>query len=237
MSTYVLVHGAWHGAWCWDKVAPLLRAHGHTVLIPDLPGHGDDPTPLEEVTLDAYADRVADFIDSAAEPVILVGHSMGGIVVTQAAELRSDAVAKLVYLTGFLPGNGESLLDLAADDPGTLVLPNLITSEDGVSATVAPDFLTPAFYADCSDDDVAWATAHLVPQALAPLATPVSTTDQGWGSVPRIYFECAEDQAISITRQRDMVGRHPVESVVTFETSHSPFLSQPAALADALLAV
>lgn len=207
------------------------------MLAPDLPGHGNDRTPVAEVTLDAYVNRVCDHIDSSAEPVILVGHSMGGIVVTQTAEVRSDAIANLVYVTGFIPGNGESLLDIAVDDEGTLVLPNLVPSEDGVSVTIAPDFLKPAFYADCDDTDVAWAVANLVPQAMAPLATPVSTTDEGWGSVPRVYFECTDDQAISITRQREMNDRHPPQSVVTFETSHSPFMSEPQALANALLRV
>ncbi len=88
MSTYVLVHGAWHGSWCWEKVVPLLEQAGHQVEALDLPGHGQDKTPIREITLAAYTNRVCETLDAQAEPVILVGHSLGGMVITQAAEER-----------------------------------------------------------------------------------------------------------------------------------------------------
>ena len=77
MSTYVLIHGAWHGGWCWKKVVPLIEKEGHTVVAPDLPGHGEDKRPIAEITLQAYADRVCQILDEQSEPVILAGHSMG----------------------------------------------------------------------------------------------------------------------------------------------------------------
>ena len=86
MSTYVLVHGAWHGAWCWYKLTPLLQKLGHTVLTPDLPSHGIDKTPTAAITLKDYSLRVCEVLDSCPEPVILVGHSMGGVVITEAAQ-------------------------------------------------------------------------------------------------------------------------------------------------------
>lgn len=78
MSTFVLIHGAAHGGWCWYKVVPLLEKQGHTVLAPDLPSHGRDKTPLAAVTLQLYVDSVCKLLDEQQEPVILVGHSMGG---------------------------------------------------------------------------------------------------------------------------------------------------------------
>ena len=113
MARFVLVHGAWHGAWCFDALARDLAAAGHEVDTFDLPGHGSDATPHDEVTLDTYAQRVAEVIGQDGEPVVLVGHSMGGIVVTQAAELVPERIARLVYLTAFLPKDGESLQYLA----------------------------------------------------------------------------------------------------------------------------
>src|SRR5688572_25619526 len=122
MSTYVMIHGAWHGGWCWDKVRRRLEDAGHRVVTPDLPGHGDDRTETAAVTLDAYAGRVCEALDAQAEPVILVGHSMGGVIITAAAERRPEKVRALVYLCAFLPGDGDTLMALANQDPSTLVL-------------------------------------------------------------------------------------------------------------------
>ena len=85
MSTYVLVHGAWHGAWCWHKIVARLEARGHTVVAPDMPGHGMDRTPIEQVTLEDIAARLTSIIDAQDEPVVLVGHSYGGTMISQAA--------------------------------------------------------------------------------------------------------------------------------------------------------
>ena len=135
MSTFVLVHGAWHGAWCWEKVVPLLEEAGHDVVVPDLPGHGEYGTPMPELSMQGYAERVVRAVDEASEPVILVGHSMGGIVVSLVAEARPDRVRKLVYLTGFLLEDGKTLLSVAENDSEALVLPNLAPDEDGSAVT------------------------------------------------------------------------------------------------------
>lgn len=74
MTTFVLIHGAWHGGWCWDKVVPLLEQAGHVAVAPDLPSHGADRTPVAEVTLDAYVARVCEILDAQPEPVVLLGH-------------------------------------------------------------------------------------------------------------------------------------------------------------------
>ncbi len=102
MSTFVLVHGGWSGGWTWEKVVPLLEEAGHQVEAPDLPGHGDDRTPIPQVSLQGYADRICRVLDAQPEPVVLVGHSSGGLVISQAAEQRPDKVKMLVYLAAFL---------------------------------------------------------------------------------------------------------------------------------------
>src|SRR6266566_8803634 len=158
MSRYVLVHGAWHGSWCWDKVVPLLEQAGHHVEALDLPGHGQDKTPLREITLAAYTKRVCETLDAHAEPVILVGHSLGGIVITQVAEERPEKIQTLVYLTAVLPQNGESLFQLASGDTGSLIMPNLMVNEEQGYLTFKEE--TPfkeIFGADCSDEDVEYA--------------------------------------------------------------------------------
>jgi pimeloyl-ACP methyl ester carboxylesterase len=237
MSTYVLVHGAWHGAWCWDKVVPLLKKEGHKVEAPDLPGHGNDKTPIPEISLQAYADRVCEVVDAQSEPVILVGHSMGGVVVTQAAEYRPEKIKKLVYVSAFLLQNGEFLLQYGEADKDALVLPNLIMAEDQSYATVKEDALKEVFYGDCADEDVVRAKTLLVPQAAATLVTPVSTTSANFGRVPRIYISCTQDKAISPPIQEKMYTNLICEKVIKMETSHSPFFSAPGELAGHLLSL
>lgn len=113
-KTYILVHGGWHGAWCWKKVVPLLEAKGNRVLAIDLPGHGEDKTPAATVTLKDYVQKVVRVANAQTGPVILVGHSMSGVVIAQAGEvLGTGKVAKLVFLDAFMPRNGESVFALA----------------------------------------------------------------------------------------------------------------------------
>ena len=106
IATFVLIHGAWHGGWCWDKVKPILEKNGHTVVAPDLPGHGEDKTPIADVSLAAYTERVCEILDQQSEKVILVGHSLGGLSISQAAELRPENIEILVYLSAFLLKDG-----------------------------------------------------------------------------------------------------------------------------------
>ncbi len=235
MSTFVLIHGAWHGGWTWDKVAPLLRHRGHAVHTPDLPGHGKDTTPVQQVTLQAYVDRVLDVIDRCGETVVLAGHSMGGIVISQAAERRPDSIHALVYLCAFLLQDGQTLLQLSEPDRDGLVLPNLVMSSDKTSATIKPEVLREAFYADCSDEDCEWAKSLLLPQATAPLPTPIHTTAGNFGRIPRVYVECLRDRAISLSVQREMYKSVGCDQVFSLDSSHSPFFSMPQALADCLL--
>ncbi len=237
MSTYVLVHGAWHGAWCWNKVTPLLEAQGHKVVTLDLPGHGNDKTPIPGVTLAAYADRVCEVVGAQAEPVILVGHSMGGLAISQAAEQCPQNIKKLVYLTAFLLRSGETLLQYAQEDADALVLPHLIMAEDQSYATVKDEGIKPAFYGDCADEDVAWAKSLLVPQAAAPFVTPIHTTEENFGRIPRLYIECLGDRAISPAIQQRMYTNTPCEKVMTMQTDHSPFFSAPEELVAHLTAV
>lgn len=227
MSNFVLIHGAQHGAWCWYKVAPLLRQQGHKVICPDLPSHGRDRTPASEITLQIYVDHICALLDAAAEPVILVGHSMAGAVITQAAEQRPDRVIKLIYLAAFLLQDGQSCLDVAGADKGALFLPNVALSRNKRIANLREECLRTVLYADCSEEDVELARMLLTPQACAPLATPVRTTRQNYERVPRTYVECTLDKVISVATQRAMCSKLPCGSVFPMQTSHSPFFSSP----------
>jgi pimeloyl-ACP methyl ester carboxylesterase len=232
MSTYVLIHGAWHGGWCWRSVAPLLEAAGHAVLAPDLPGHGDDLTPTASVTLKSYTDWICQIADAQAEPVILLGHSMGGVAITQAAEDCPDKIRALVYLCAFLPRNGDSLMTWAKQDTESMVNPSTTFQvADGVIG-FRRQYIREAFYADCAEEDIAYAQSRLVAQSTAPFGTPVQTTAERWGQIPRYYIECARDRAITLNLQQEMQRQSPCRKTFSIDTDHSPFFSAPEHLAD-----
>jgi hypothetical protein len=132
-----------------------------------------------------------------------------------------------VYLTAFLPRDGESLFDLAPRAVGSEVPPNMVMSDDKTSSVVRDEAIRSAFYGECSEDDVALARLCLQPEPTLPLATPVHLTEASFGRVPRVYIECSRDHAITPPLQKQMVAASPCKRVLTIDTDHSPFLSRP----------
>jgi pimeloyl-ACP methyl ester carboxylesterase len=235
MAEFLLIHGAWHGAWCWDELIPHLQLHGHTAHAIDLPGLGGDSTPLSEITLDAYAQRVVDHVRSFNNKVWLVGHSMGGIVITQAGERVADRLNGLIYVTALAPLNGQSGFDLVAMDKESNLSSAVHIDPDTNTASLPSDSLHRYFYNCCSDVQIARAKRLLSQrQALNPSMTPVTLTEQNFGRVPRYYVECLQDHALSISTQRRMYQAAGISRVATLDTDHSPFLSCPKDLAAAL---
>lgn len=207
---------------------------GGQVVAPDLPGHGEDPTPAGQVTLRACAALVADTVAAAAEPVVLVGHSFGGLVITQAAELVPGHIARLVYLSAYLPGNRDSLSRLAAAEPDNPVATSSTRTPSGDAIQLDLARVGEYLYAGCPEEDVRLALARLRPEPVAPLVTPVSITAERCGRVPRAYIECLADRAIPLWLQRQMQAARPCAPVRSLATGHSPFFAAPADLARAL---
>ena len=232
MSTFVLVHGAYHGAWCWYRVKPELESRGHEVATFDLPAHGIDETPYGEATLSGYVDRVCGAVDEADEPPVLVGHSMAGMLITAAAERMPSEIETLVYLTAYLPGDGESMLDQRSE--ASLVTQHFEVDEERGVGWVPEAWLDEAFYADCSAEDRTLACSLVRPEPIAPISTPVTASEERFGSVRRVYVGCTEDRAITPAQQESAVEAHGVDLELRLEASHSPFLSIPGATADTL---
>jgi len=143
-------------------------------------------------------------------------------------EERPEKIQTLVYLTAFLPQNDESLLQIARKNVDSLLMPNLVANEEQGYLTFkegAP--LKEIFYGDCPDEDVARAKSLLVPQAIVPMATPVRISVEHFGRVPRVYIECLRDRTISPSIQKMMYTATPCQTILSMETSHSPFFSAP----------
>jgi pimeloyl-ACP methyl ester carboxylesterase len=218
-------------------VVDALSEAGHRAAAPDLPGHGDDPTPVESVTLDDYAARIRAVCEERAAPVVLVGHSMGGAVITRVAELVPDRVAALVYLAAFLPAPGQSILDLASRDRESRISVSLEPVGDGSTTVIPEDRAVAVFYADCDPSAAAEAARQLGPTPTQPLAAPIAYTEERFGRVRRIFIHCDRDAAISPEIQRQIHETTPFERVVRLDASHSPFLSMPRTLAETLVSV
>jgi pimeloyl-ACP methyl ester carboxylesterase len=233
---FVLIHGAFSGGWVWGPLAEQLEARGHTVEAPDLPGGGQDRTPIHEITLDAYAMRICEVIGSRPEPAVLAGHSMGGMAITQAAPRCADRIASMVYVAAFLPQDGQSLLALTElpEGEGDQVQANLVVEGDPPVATMPAEASRAATYAECSDEMAAWAIASRTPQPVFPFTEPVALGGFDFAGIQRAYVYCAKDRAIPPPLQRRMLTAAGCSPVIELDTDHVPQLSRTAELAEAL---
>jgi pimeloyl-ACP methyl ester carboxylesterase len=227
-AAVVLVHGAWHGGWCWDRVAGPLRDAGLVVYTPDLPSPGSMAPEPGDLATDAAS--ISTLLDSIEGPVVLVGHSYGGAVITQAGD--HPAVSHLVYVCAFALDDGESCMTAAASLPETAAISHdnrtdvsagFIPSEDGTATSLMPEVALAALYNDCDAETAAWAIAQLRPQTLVALSGVPNAI--AWRSCDSTYVVCTDDQIIHPDLQRILARR--CTSSVEWPTSHSPFLSCP----------
>ncbi|HEV3226489.1 MAG TPA: alpha/beta hydrolase [Acidimicrobiales bacterium] len=219
-TTVVLVHGAWHGAWCWDKVVALLDEAGIATHATELPFTSfDDDVRATSGALDRIDGRV-----------VLCGHSYGGAVITQAG--THPSVEHLVYLTAFACDVGESPSATAVEEnlPFTAINDALVFRDDGASMSVDPAKAAAVFYHDCDPADIEAAISRLRPVNLSCVTTP--TTSAAWRDRPSTYVVCTEDRALHLELQRHLATR--CTTSVDFATAHSPFLNRPELVADLL---
>ena len=233
MAVFILVHGACHGGWCWEKVVPLLTANGHTVCAPDLPALGKDHTPPANVTLADNVEKISRLLDKDDEPVVLVGHALGAVTISQAAEARRRKLKALVYVSGLLPPSGKCSRDMTALEPDALFRRSREVSPDGMTYTFARAKLPALFYEDVSPEDRYRAMERLRPQPISISTSPVTLTEERFGSVPRWYIQCVHDNAVRIGVQRNIVKLTPCK-VISMDCGHTPFYSAPEELAQHL---
>ena len=216
----------------------MLESHGHKVLAPDLPGHGQHTTDTARTTLKVYSQYISQLIDNVDNKVILVGHSMSGMVISQVTEMRPEKVHRLIYLSAYLPCNNQSLFNLIASNQDTLGAASIESimemSSDKRFYSIPANNIRPLFYNRVQASQLAAIPKNLPPQAVTPLTGKVSLSDECFGKVKKTYICCLDDQVIPIAHQRHMLKQQPCNEMVQLDTDHSPFLSCPDTLASVL---
>lgn len=230
MANFLLIHGALNGAWCWRDLIPALEHLGHSVRAIDLPSHGADQTPYQDVTLDLYAKAI---LDALEPPAIVVAHSMSGFPATLAAQRDPSQFQRLIYLCAYVPQPGKSLVDLRKEGPSQPLRPAIRLTEDKLGWTVDPARARGIFFHDCPKDVADFALQNLSIQATQPSSVPVQTGANSDG-MQRDYIRCLDDRTIPPQLQQDMSRDWPKERVHTLESGHSPFFSHPSQLAQLL---
>ena len=236
---FVLIHGGFHGAWCWSRTIPELETLGHEAIAIDIPGHGERMD--EEATLVGRLDAVL----AALQPGdVLVGHSGGGLEITRAADAAPELVSHVVYLAAALPLEGRLMQEaLVFRDDGsketdydvTGMLKHLRFDEDGSMAFADVEGARELFYHDCDKATARWAFEQLTPERAGDTATTPISVPRFWAAdLPRSFIVCLQDRAqprwlADVTTRR--LGVEPL----SIDSSHSPFLSRPADLAQLLI--
>jgi pimeloyl-ACP methyl ester carboxylesterase len=237
---FVLVHGAWHGGWCWDLVRERIEAAGHRVHTPTLPGLGDRAGELDAAT--GLADHIADVADHIAardmRDIVLAGHSYGGMVITGVADALKSRIAHILYLDAALPEDGESMISYGAPRP-----PEAIAATEAALRSLAPDGIAMAAFPPALlgmpeghrlHDHVA---ARLTPHPLKTWLDPIRLVNGGPAGLPRTYVHCTapvmtHTQFPTIARmaKADAAWRY-----AELATGHEAMLTAPDAVAKLLL--
>jgi pimeloyl-ACP methyl ester carboxylesterase len=238
--TFILVHGAWQGAWAWDTIVPRLKAAGHDAIAADLPGDGHDNTPPGDVNLGLYAAKVAGLIDATTGPVILVGHSMGGVTASQVCELRPERIALAIYLCAFMLPDGLSVLDFYEKylEPWMRGAHARVSYDAaGLTSMIDPVSAVEVFY-QLSDRALAEAAARrLTPQPEGARRSKLQLSAGRYGTIPRVYIEALQDRSVHLPLQRKMQEITGRDAVYRLDSDHAPQLSMPDALIAMILAV
>jgi len=236
--TIVLLHGAFQdGVSTWRKVKPELEAQGYNTVAVNLPGRNGDGADPTKLSIDLYRDTVLKTIAAQTSPVVLVGHSFGGITISNVAEAAPERIQALVYLSAYLPQDGQSLMSLAQTDrdsylgkPG-----NLLLTPDYSVASIKDDRKGDIFGNDAVGDDRAAIVASLIPEPAGPQGTPLKLSAENFGRVPKFYIETLADHCVSPYLQEQMMSKTKLVKVTKLHAGHASYITAPKAVAAAIV--
>ena len=236
MTTFVLVHGGWDGAWAWRPVAQELQRRGHEVYTPTLSGLGERSNLLSpDIDLELHVrDVVAVLHYEDLHDVILVGHSYGGMVITGAADRAADRIGRVVYLDAANPENGQSLVDV--DGPIIESTRPLGAVVDGVELVLLPSPEAGLFYGVTDPDDVAWMADRLTGHPWKCFEQPLRLTDEvAFAALPQYHIVCTSKLA---TRDPELMEKARADGRLwEIDTGHDLMITEPAAVTEALLRI
>lgn len=230
----VFVHGAFETAAVWSGVAAGLEKAGYKTVAVNLPGRPGNPMSAGETSLSAYRSAVLKAIDSVKTPVILVGHSFGGIVISDVAEAAPSKIKTLVYIAAYLPKDGQSLVSLANTDKDSKAGPSIQFLKDKGLASMPVDLRGGLFVNDGNADQKKIVTEGVVDEPLPPLAEPVHLTES-FAKVPKVYIRTKQDLVVSPAAQSAMLAATKVNTVLEINSGHAPFITAGPALVEAIL--
>lgn len=232
MATYVLVHGAAHGGWCYQKVARILRSAGHEVYTPTMTGVGERAHLLRpDIDLDFHIDDIVKVLEyEDLRDVVLVGHSYGGMVVTGTADRATARIGHVVYLDAATPVNGESLVDLFPT-----AMSAAVETVDGVEVVLAGTGSS-SNHGVTDPDDIAWLTARLTPHPYACFSQPLQLTNEaGLWEIPQTQIVCTD--TLPYRDSARMAKAKAAGRLWDIDTGHDLMISEPEAVANLLLRV
>ncbi len=229
----VLVHGAWETSSIWGAVAVKVKRDGFRVRVVTLPGRPGNPAAPGQVSMEGYRHAISAATATDKAPAVLVGHSFAGSPISVVAEAEPARIKALVYLAAYLPQDGQSLLGVATADKDSKAGSAVQIDKDHGLATIAPEVRAGLFANDAPLQVGAAIAAAIVPEPLAPLATPVHQSAK-FASVDKAYIHTARDQVVRPALQKSMVAATPVRLEQTLDTGHTPFVTNPDGVAAAI---
>lgn len=241
---FVLIHGGYHGAWCWERVIPELEALGHEAIAIDLPGHAGRKDELVTV-----ATRTQAIVDVMRDGDVLVGHSGGGYDITLAADAAPEKIRHLIYLAAALPIEGRPLIEASGGRPASEVgdgnktqlmddttgmMRFIRVNADGNMECYDYEMTRDFFYHDCAEADARWAYDRLTPAPVGFIRETIHLPNFWQAKLPRSYIVCLQDRAATRSFTDNVARRLGVEPI-ELDASHSPFMSMPRATAEAFV--
>ena len=236
-KTFVLVHGAWQAPYAWKTVQKELESKGEKVIIVELPGHGNDETSPVQLSMNAYRDKVIDALKKINGKVILVGHSMGGMVISAVAEKKPGQIEKLIYIGAFVPENGQSLMDLSMMDKQSLLGASIVPSQDHLTLDVKKENLINIFCQNATKEEQDMIMKNYRAEPAIPFTNKVTVTTANFGSVDKYYIHTTQDHAVGMDLQNQMADAANITKTYSINSGHCPFISKPDEVTKLLLQI